>query len=109
MLRPRWCDGRSHVLSYQAGGSEEQYRVKVARMHHNAAKRARGLLKMQVRRTNVNLLLRCQSRMFDGWAQGENTLTGAREAIKTRTSDDGCFEEGTHISSSVRMFVFVLS
>ena len=51
------CDGRSHVLTYQAGGSAERYRVKVARMHHNAAKRAQRLLKMQVCRTNKHIRL----------------------------------------------------
>ena len=92
-------DGRSHVLTYQAGGSAERYRVKVARTHHNAAKRAQGLLKMQVRRTNEKVMLWLVfesfvampgSNFFGGWAQGGKTLTGARLAIKTRTSDDGC-------------------
>ena len=50
-------DGRSHVLSYQAGGSAERYRVKVARTHHHAAKRAQRLLKMQMRRTNEKIRL----------------------------------------------------
>ena len=98
------CDGLSHILTYQAVGSADQYRVNENDNGPHLQKPSTGLFKIQALCENQQvgpviasvLILFCDARLvlFHGWAQVLRELpkTCPRGAILNHALDDGWYE-----------------